>query len=163
MSDASRQARAEPVASLFPPEEASSFCSRPTPVVPPSEDLRGFSGEYPIETSGERVLASPSSRPTLAPDEAEALALISSSRSSIAPDELMAEMLHYASVGPSVRPLEHAVSEAPPFVHPNPRRRGAARVLFAVLFGGAIALFGYAFQPRVAATLHGWVGSASAR
>jgi hypothetical protein len=62
-----------------------------------------------------------------------------------------------------VRPLEHAELEAPRLVPVNPRRRGAARVLFAVLFGGALTLFGYAFQPRIAAALHGWAGSPSAR
>lgn len=160
MSDESQQARAQPVASFFPPE-APSFCSRPTPVVPANDDLRGFSGEFPAEESGTRSMASPSSRPTFAPGELEAHALISSSRSSL-PEDVIAEMLHRASVGPSVRPLDPPESEAPPFVPVNPRRRGAARVLFAVLFGGAVALFGYAFQPRVAAALHGWADSPSA-
>jgi len=160
MSDESQQARAQPVASFFPPE-APSFCSRPTPVVPPNDDLRGFGDEFPADESGTRSMASPSSRPTLAPDEVEALALISSSRASI-PEDVLAEMLERASVGPSVRPLESPESEPPPFIPVNPRRRGAARVLFAVLFGGAVALFGFALQPRIAAALHGWAGSPSA-
>lgn len=153
MSDESQQARAQSVASFFPPE-APSFCSRPTPVVPPSDDLRGFSGESPFEESGERLLASPSSRPTLAPDEVEALALISASRDELPHEAIMAEMVHMASVGPSVRPLEHPVVEPPGLVPANPKRRAAARVLFAVLFGSALALFGYAFQARVSAALH---------
>ena len=162
MSDASQQARVGSVASFFPPE-APSFCSRPTPVVPASNDLRGFSGEYPVAENGERSLVSPSSRPTLAPDEVEALALISASRDSLPHEEIMAEMMHMASVGPSVRPLEHAEIEAlPPLVPSNPRRRNAARVLFAVLFGGALALFGYAFQPRISAALHGGASTPSA-
>ncbi len=163
MSDASQQARARSVASFFPPE-APSFCSRPTPVVPASDDLRGFSGEYPIEARDERTLGNPSSRPTLAPDEVEALALISATRDSLPHEAIMAEMMQMASVGPSVRPLEHEEAEAPaPLVPVNPRRRNAARVLFAVLFGAALTLFGYAFQPRISAALHGGASTPSSR
>jgi hypothetical protein len=162
MSDESQQARARPVASFFPPE-APSFCSRLTPVVPASDDLRGFDGEFSADESGTRSMASPSSRPTVAPDELESLALISASRDPLPDDELMAEMMQMASVGPSVRPLDHQVLEAPLFVPVNPRRRGFARALFAVLFGGALALFGYAFQPRILAALHGATVAPSAR
>ena len=60
-------------------------------------------------------------------------------------------------------PTAHAEIEAlPPLVPSNPRRRNAARVLFAVLFGGALALFGYAFQPRISAALHGGASTPSA-
>ena len=153
MSDDSQQARAriEPASSFFPPAEGPSFCSRPTPVVPASEDLRGFGGEhFQQEPSGARAIVTPSSRPTMGPGTLEAYAPISSDRPTLSHDQVMAEMIERATVGTPIPRLPLP----PELAAVAPRRRGrklVARALFTVLFGGALALLGYAFQPRIVA------------
>jgi hypothetical protein len=56
--------------SLFPAAEAASFCSRPTPVVPPPDELRSFGSLQP-EARISYPQVSPSSRPTYVPEEVE--------------------------------------------------------------------------------------------
>src|SRR6185503_16946274 len=94
MGDESEQLpnRAELAISFFPDAEAPSYCSRPTPVVPPNDDLRGFGRD-----SGPP--ATPSSRPTAAPGELEPVVTIASDRPTYAPDQVLAEMIERATIG----------------------------------------------------------------
>src|SRR6187399_3250978 len=101
MSDESQQARnrGEATSSFFPPE-APSYCSRPTPVVPASPDLRSFGREsLDMEGSGPRAIPTPSSRPTVGPGELEPVRVIASDRPTVAPDEVLAEIFERATIG----------------------------------------------------------------
>jgi hypothetical protein len=162
MSDDSQQARArsEPVRSFFPPSEPSSFCSRPTPVVPASDDLRDFGFELVAqESSGPHPIATPSSRPTVGPGELEAYTPPASDRPTLSHDEIFTEMLERAMVGAPLAssPLPAEPEPMPSLAPGLPRQRGRillSRALFTLLFGAVVALLGYAFQPRIAQFVH---------
>lgn len=166
MSDDSQQARirAEAAWSFFPPAESPSFNSRPTPVVPASEDLRGLEGEHFVHApSGERPVVTPSSRPTVGPGELEAYTPISSDRPTLSHDEIFAEMIERATVAtPLPRPPLTPELELEPVLPRSRARTFVARALFTLLFGGVLALLGYAFQPRIAAAVNQVRGLVSA-
>lgn len=156
MSDESQQARkrAEATPSFFPADEAPSYCSRPTPVVPANDDLRSFGREGVVdaEGSGPRAIGTPSSRPTVGPGELEPVRVIASDRPTVAPDEVLAEIFERATIGtPIPAPgLEPPNVTAPPKMTPRGRRRAlASYALFGVLFGGVLGLLGYAMRPRL--------------
>jgi len=141
----------DPVDSLFPPDEPASYCSRPTPLVPPpADELR--QEKLDAHSSGTHVIGTPSSRPTLGAGELDAFPYTSSDRPTYAPDDVLAEMLERATVGTPI--------PAPPLlptliVEPAKKRRpsGRARLArIALLLGlsGSVAALGYTFQPRLA-------------
>ena len=146
--------------SLFPPDEAASYCSRATPLVPPpSHELRGFGAEkLDAHASGTHVIGSPSSRPTVGPGELDPFPYISSDRPTYAPDDVLAEMVERATVGtpiPAPPPLPTAVTVA---AAPRPRasaRVTFARALFLIGLSASVATLGYAFQPRLAGAVEG--------
>jgi hypothetical protein len=159
MSDESPELRnrAELAVSFFPDAEAPSYCSRPTPVVPPSDDLRSF-GREASDVDGSGLIATPSSRPTAGPGELEPVMAIASDRPTFAPDQVLAEMIERATIGTPIPPPD----VTPPTVTPPtatstsmvvPRRgRGrawGAYALFTVLFSGVLALLGYALRPTL--------------
>lgn len=162
MSEGSSSARklSEPSDSLFPPDEALSYCSRPTPLVPPpSHDLRDFGREkLDAHASGTHVIGSASSRPTVGPGELDAFPYTESNRPTYAPDDVLAEMLQRATVGtpiPAPPPLPTAVTlEAPPRARAS-ARRVVARSVGMVTLSGLLAFAGYAFQPHLVGAAHG--------
>jgi hypothetical protein len=127
----SRRAALEPSDSdsLFPPEEAGSFCARPTPVVPASEELRvlGTRSRPPDSHDG---LLRPSARPT----------------ASFGP---AADLAHEFYESP---PQHHASSLAPPIAPRAHRSRGreiAAKLLFVTLFAAVATLLGFAVKKKL--------------
>jgi hypothetical protein len=117
--------------SVFPPEP-SSFCSRPTPVVPASEELRamGTRSHPPSEGGAPR----PSSRPT----------------ASFGPAANVEQDFWQAGPGPNAQSL-------PPATRPRPRSRARAifsKLLFLTLFGGISTLLGYAVKKKLDARSH---------
>lgn len=145
--------------SLFPPDEAPSYCSRPTPLVPPpSPELRDYGREkFSAHASGTHVIGSDSSRPTIGPGELDPFPYTDSNRPTYVPEDVLEEMLERATVGtpiPAPPPLPTAVTiEAPP------RRRASTRQVIArsvglVALSGMLGFAGYAFQPHLAGAAH---------
>src|SRR5690348_15648119 len=98
---ASARKLASPSDSQFPPDAAASYCSRPTPLVPPaSDELRDFGQEkFSAHSSGTHVIGSVSSQPTLGAGELDEFPYTDSNRPTYAPDDVLAEMLERATVG----------------------------------------------------------------
>lgn len=149
--------------SVFPPSEPSSLGSRPTPIVPASEELRALGkrshppggvhghppalvvdseppevivhSEPPSEGEGPR----PSSRPTASFGPA-------ARPESAAPSAPGEQQFWQAAPQPNVLSL-------PPEVLPQrPRSRARAifsKVLFVMLFGGIATLLGYAVKKKI--------------
>jgi len=155
MQQSSRHLRSVPPA--FSTEEAPSFCSRQTPVVPASDDLRVLAmGSVPPAPDFEERSASvrPSSRPTLASDELYRAIVGAES----VQDEALSAVVEGATVAPALPVFEFppigaeptepaAIEQVRPALSP---RRLLARVAFMLLFGGVAALLGYAVEPRLA-------------
>jgi hypothetical protein len=122
--------------SVFPPEPGS-FCSKPTPVVPASEELRamGTRSHPPNEDGAPR----PSSRPT----------------ASFGPAANAEQAFWQAAPAPDARSL-------PPEIRPRSRSRSRAvfsKLLFLMLFGGIATLLGYAVKKKLDARSHSPSGS----
>ena len=122
--------------SVFPPEPGS-FCSRPTPVVPATEELRamGTRSHPPNEGDAPR----PSSRPT----------------ASFGPAAGAEQDFWQAAPGPNAQSLA-------PQTRPRPRSRSralVAKLLFLTLFGGIATLLGYAVKKKLDARSHSPSGS----
>lgn len=156
MQQSSRHLRSVPPA--FSTDEAPSFCSRQTPLVPASDDLRVLSmGSVPPPSdAGEHPgSARPSSRPTLASDELYRAIIGGES----VEDDVLSAVVERATVAPALPVIEFPSLEAetseltalePPLAPVSRQRRIVARVAFMLLFGGVAALLGYAVEPRLA-------------
>jgi hypothetical protein len=158
-----RQSRQGP--SLFPAMEPASFCSRPTPIVPPRDDLRNFDASNGEQADGRISLpsVSPSSRPTVAPGDDllyptfDAEERATRPGISLVPDEPLVPVPSHAESSSPVIALGPVVyvtapsppeTEEPPVPVGAPWRRWFARSLFAVLFGAVATLLGYAVKPK---------------
>jgi hypothetical protein len=153
--------------SQFPPIEPKSFCSRPTPVVPARGDLLEFRADSlrPGTLGSQPAPApSPSSRPTLTPED---LGIASPVSGSFAPEPEASGVVETGSLAP-VSSLAPPAVEVGPIVSLEPGLYAAAepmqrrtrrwrpifaRLLFVILFGGVAGLLGYAFRAQLADAL----------
>ena len=167
---------------MFPAAEPTSFCSRPTPVVPANPELCD-KGESAHEHATERPAARPSAppgslsdRPTFVPDDYIEPRRESPPRVTIeeetAPDEplepaSLVETPLFARRLPPPLPVPAPAAAARALtVPPSTRHRRVlfARVLFVVLFGAVASLLSFAFRPELAhafGRLHGGAVSAT--
>jgi len=137
--------------SIFPPEEAASFCTRPTPVVPASEELRTLgTRSHPPEHG--RTTLRPSARPTASFGLASELALIvpADPLPDLAPNRELEPVLEFGPV------LD--VASFPPPLRAAPRRSRVraivSKLLFATLFAGVATLFGLALKKKLDTSGH---------
>jgi hypothetical protein len=148
--------------SLFPPDEPPSICTRPTPLVPARRDLLGFRSDSlrpGFNGSSSAPAPSPSSRPTLTPED---LGISSPLDSAVAASGSLAPAFEpnappvepsappLVEIGPLVSLEPAALSSSEPVRPERPRWRVIfARVLFTVLFGCVAALLAYAFRAQL--------------
>ncbi|HYP97213.1 MAG TPA: hypothetical protein VER96_00980 [Polyangiaceae bacterium] len=159
MSDGSSdRKREEHTESPFSKDEAPSYCSRPTPLrPPPSDELRDFGSErLGTQPSNGGVPSTPSSRPTVVPNELPSLPYTASA----APPDT-AKVVRESQVEPPIAlmPIPRPPSPAVITIEPPPRRRGSARAtiawgLFVFGFGWMLGIAGYVFRPRLGVALH---------
>jgi len=118
--------------SLFPPEEAGSFNSRATPLVPASEELRAL-GTRSLPPDLNELLPSASSRPTASFGPAA---------------ELAHEFYERArkTEAPSLAPV------IAPRVRRSRGRAVAAKLLFVTLFAAVATLLGFALKKKLDAS-----------
>ncbi|HEX6274410.1 MAG TPA: hypothetical protein VFZ53_15315 [Polyangiaceae bacterium] len=131
--------------SIFPPEEAGSICTRPTPLVPASDELRTLgTRSHPPEHG--RTTLRPSARPTASFGLASELALLGpvDPLPDLAPNRELAPVLDVASFPPPLR------------VAPRRSRARAivSKLLFATLFAGVATLFGLALKKKLDTSGH---------
>lgn len=168
---------------MFPAAEPSSFCSRPTPVVPANPELCD-NDESAHEHATERPAARPSAppgsisdRPTFVPDdymeprrESPPCVTIEEETARdepLAPASLVDPPLLLPRRLPPPLPVAPAAAAARALTVPpstGHRRVLFARVLFVVLFGAVASLLSFAFRPELAhalGQLHGGAVSAT--
>ncbi len=170
--------RTEAPHSIFPAAEPSSFCSRPTPVVPANLELcahdettRGHASERPAARPSVPS-GSISDRPTYVPEDyieprresPPSLTIEEAAESE--PFEIAEAPPTSARRIPPPLPVAQPAAEARAATLP-PRTRGRrvylARALFFVLFGAVGSLLGYAFRAELAHVVGQAHGGAHAR